>query len=360
MINNISLPDLPGIFDGIDTGKAWECAWAERRTEIIKILSEDLYGYMPCSPETVKTEIIGKADPTAYAGKAAAARYNLSFETDKGAFSFPFEYAVPNKEGKHPFFIYIDFQPRVPNKYAPVEEIIDSGYGIASFCYNDVANDKDDRSGIALMYDTEKKFGNKEWGKIGMWAFAASRVMDWLAAQPEADTGRIAVIGHSRLGKTALWCGALDERFSLAISNDSGCGGAALNRKKIGEQLSGMTTVFPYWFCPDMKKLADIPPEKLRFDSHFLLSLIAPRALLVGSAEEDEWADPKNEFLACAAASPAWERFGKKGFICGVTNPVPDTSYHEGNVGYHMRKGTHYLSRTDWNYYIKYRTEHNV
>ena len=163
--------------------------------------------------------------------------------------------------------------------------------------YNDVTRDTEDNfeSGIAKMYP--RRNDGTDWGKIGMWAFAASRMMDYIQTLPEIDRQRVYVAGHSRLGKTAIWCGVQDERFAGVVSNDSGCSGAAVTRGKKGEHVVHITKNFPFWFCKNYQKYIE-NEENMPFDQHQLLALVAPRPLCVGSATEDEWADPQSEQMA--------------------------------------------------------------
>lgn len=345
----------------------WEKAASPAEAEAVQqslyaLMRDRLYGRMPAAPDAVRAEPVGKTAGGAeelFGGKAIHRRYRLSFAADKGEASFEYDYFAPCGGGKHPFFVNISFYEPYNGYYLPAEEIIDRGYGIASFCYKNVSADADVWDGIAPFYAMDRTHPD-DWGKIGIWAFAASRVLDHLLTHPEVDAGRVAVIGHSRLGKTALWAGANDRRFSLVISNESGCGGAAINRGKVGETLSGMTDVFPYWFSPAMQALRGVAPEELDFDAHDLLALIAPRHLLVGSAAGDQWADPQSELYACRAASPMWEAFGKTGLVCHAETPEAGKVFHEGTVGYHMRPGSHAMSRTDWNIYMDYRDKHHI
>jgi hypothetical protein len=187
-----------------------------------------------------------------------------------------------------------------------------------------------------------------------MWAFAASRVLDYLLTRAEIDGARVAVSGWSRLGKTALWCGAQDERFSMAISTESGCGGAALHRGKAGESPRDIVGRFGYWFCPNYAVHAENAAEA-PFDQHFLLACVAPRALFVGSARMDEWADPVSEFLGAAAASAAYTLLDAKGLVAPDGFPRPGRELLEGSIGYLLREGSHGMSRQDWLSHMRFR-----
>ncbi len=353
LLNARSLPSLTVMNDGTTAASAEQ--WKNRRKELINLLSEQVYGFTPEAPDHVDCEILS-SDDKAFANKAVHQKLSLSFETPNGRFAFPVDFITPKKVCPAPLFITIAFRPAVPDRYLPMEEIIDHGCAVATFHYNDVTTDNDGNTGLMTMYPRDEKTG---WGKIGMWAFAASRVMDYALTREDIDHSRIAVNGHSRLGKTALWCGAQDERFSMVISNDSGCSGAAITRGKVGETVEAITRVFPYWFCGNYRAWADREHE-MPFEQHMLLALTAPRCLYVCSAEEDSWADPESEFLSCAAASPAWTLCGETGLVTPDHLPEIGDALHEGKVGYHVRSGSHFLSRADWLRYIEYRDRHHV
>jgi hypothetical protein len=174
-------------------------------------------------------------------------------------------------------------------------------------------------------------------------------MMDYLQTREEADKNAIGVSGHSRLGKTALLTGALDDRFAFVCSNDSGCSGAAISRGRCngGESIRAIVERFSFWFCPNYFKYMDKANE-LPFDQDALLSLIAPRTLSVGSAKQDLWANPPAEFACAKKASEAWTAYGKTPLVIEGA-PCVGENYHDGDVGYYVREGTHYLSREDWN-----------
>ena len=316
--------------------------WRARRRELIEILSREEYGFTPPAPASVRANVV--SSERVCAGKGVQTRVELSFDTPMGEYTFPFNLVLPVSDAPAPAFVALCFRPEIPDKYLPMEEILDHGFAVASLFYKDVTADGPELDGIAAMYPIDAATG---WGKLGMWAFAASRVMDYLETLDAIDHRRVCVIGHSRLGKTALWCGAQDERFSMAVSNDSGCSGAAISRNKVGETIADITRRFPYWFCPNYWTYANREAET-PFEQHMLIAAIAPRPVLVGSASEDEWADPASEFLACTAASPAWEKLGLPGFIAPDTLPAIGDCRFEGSIGYHLREGKHFFSEEDW------------
>ncbi|MBR5742543.1 MAG: hypothetical protein IKX85_01975 [Clostridia bacterium] len=345
-----NVPALPAVRSAEEVKKA--------QGELYALMRDRLYGEMPPPPAKVEGKPV-MPETECFAGKAVMTCFELSFDAPLGRASFPMTYLAPKDGRKHPFFVNISFLKEVPSFYLPAEEIIDRGYGVATFCYREVSEDGPEFDGIAPLFGTDRE-KPETWGKIGIWAYAASRVLDFILTLPEVDPDRVAVIGHSRLGKTALWAGANDPRFVLTISNESGCGGAALNRGKVGETLSGMTDVFPYWFSPAMQNLRGVRPEDLDFDAHQLLALIAPRYLLVGSAAGDEWADPESEMLAAKAASPFWDAAGEAGLLTEEEKPRVGAAFQGGRIGYHMRAGAHFMSRTDWNVYMDYRDLHKI
>jgi hypothetical protein len=234
------------------------------------------------------------------------------------------------------------------------EEIIDQGYAILSFCYEDVTKDNGDfTSGLAgVLYENGER-RERDAGKIAMWAWAAQRIMDYADAEPRLDKNRSIVCGHSRLGKTALLCGATDERFKFVYSNDSGCSGAAITRDKEGEKIVDIIQRFDYCFCKSYAQYQGREHD-MPFDQHFLVASIAPRYAYVASAYEDQWADPVSEMLTCVVAGKRYEEMGLRGFVCEDRLPKIGDIYHEGTIGYHLRAGLHYFSREDWNKFIKF------
>lgn len=342
MIQERNLPLLP---------KAEDLeSWEKKRQKILETLCYEEYGEPVPAPEQLFVQV-SESIPGILAGKADYTKLVLTAQLPGGEFSFPVHAMVPRSKTPVPAFVFLNFNSRVPDFYLPSEEICDGGFAVFSFGYEEVTPDNDDFSaGLAGVLGPRT---DHSAGKISMWAWAAMRVMDYVSQLSFIDTSRVAVVGHSRLGKTALLAGALDPRFALVISNESGSCGAALSRAKKGENIERITSVFPHWFCPAFTKYAD-REESLPFDQHFLLALTSPRWLYVSSAAEDLWADPVSEFLSCVAASAVWEQLGMKGFCTPDHLPQEGECLTEGHIGYHLRSGEHYLSREDWQKFMQF------
>ena len=321
------------------------------KKDILDILLREEYGYLPSRPFEV-TATLEKRDKKFCAGKAELLTLQLKCKAEWGEFTFPVYYAYHKEKQNVPCFIHVNFTNLIPDKYQPTEEIVDNGFATLTFCYKDVSSDDGDfTNGLAGIIYPDSKRKPDSCGKIGLWAWAAMAVMDYAQTLPELDKSRISVIGHSRLGKTALLAGALDERFYCAFSNDSGCSGAALSREKTGETIADIVRQFPFWFCENYYKYAD-NENSLPFDQHWLIAANIPHKVYVASADGDPWAHPQNEYLGCVFADEYYKSKGLTGFISPDGIPNSGEYFHDGDIAYHIRAGAHYLSREDWLYYI--------
>lgn len=265
----------------------------------------------------------------------------------------------------------------------PVEKILQCGYALATLYYGELEPDfpggwnygirsalhvrpqpKENAVQVQESSDAEQTDENvwaptwtaaEDWGAIGVWAWGLSRIMDYLERDLDIRATQIALLGHSRLGKTALWAGAQDERFSIVISNDSGCGGAALSRRRFGETIERINRSFPHWFCRKFKNFNG-KENQLPVDQHMLIALLAPRPVYISSAEQDREADPRGEFLSAKHADPVYRLFGLSGL--GVEK-MPDLNKPIGKtIGYHIRTGDHDVTDYDWVQYLHFADRH--
>jgi pimeloyl-ACP methyl ester carboxylesterase len=316
---------------------------------------------VPQTPYETSFKIV-KTDKTAIGGAATLKMVDITVTSAGKSLVIQLSLFTPNKATKPaPAFLLInnrgaavtDATRATKSEFWPVEEVIARGYAIAAFNKSDLDEDKFDdfKDGIHSLLDNGQR-PNDAWGTIAAWAWGASRCLDYLVTDAAVASDKVAIVGHSRGGKTALWAGAEDQRFALVISNESGCGGAALARRKFGETVSSINKAFPHWFCTNFKKYNN-NEDALPVDMHMLLSLAAPRALYVTSAGDDLWSDPKGSYLAVQHAAPVFSLFGKKSDFPNIMPPL-NTPVISGNVAYHVRDGGHNLLVKDWNWFMDF------
>lgn len=326
---------------------------ARRRAELLEILETHAYG-RPIPPVPVTGRVSG-VDTHCACGAAVIEDVRVTCRMNEAAeYTFPLRLYLPKSPGKKPLLLFLSFSEKAYHEYVVPEEILDQGFALAQLHYEHLTRDNGDfTDGLAAFFP--RTGSGADAGKLTIWAWGAGRALDYLLTREEIDGENVALIGHSRLGKTALWCAAQDTRFRYVCSNDSGCMGAAYHRTlhEGGESTERIARVFPYWFCENLLN-ADKEEHALPFDQHFLLAAIAPRYVCVNSAGLDAWADPISEQLCCLAASPAWEACGKRGF-CGTAEPIEaGESLPEGEIAYYKRKGTHFLGRADWQHFMEF------
>ena len=370
------VPDyqLPPLLKDLSNRSAALKKWNDyRRAEVLRLFEESVYGKTPSTDLKVRYEIVD-VDKNALEGLAT--RKQVAIFLGPKDYRLDLLLYIPNGlSGPAPAFLGLNFngnhtitrdpaviqynKEKERGSSAPrwqLENVIGRGYALATMHRDQIDPDNyrhDFSDGIHPLFygDQQTQPGPAEWGSIGAWAWALSKSLDYLETESALDQRRVAVIGHSRLGKTALWAGAQDPRFALVVSNNSGCGGAALYRRCFGERIHHMVKPIGYWFCRNhhqfQKKESELP-----VDQHMLLALIAPRPLYVASATRDRWADPKGEFLAAKHASPIYELFGCEA-LGDWEMPNPNQPIHT-QIGYHLRDGKHDVTAYDWNQYLDF------
>lgn len=236
----------------------------------------------------------------------------------------------------------------------PIDTILAHGYGLATAYYGDLEPDNAAASVTGIRYTLENELHQQPaaWGALAAWAWGLSRIMDYLEKDNQVDARKVALLGHSRLGKATLWAGASDTRFAIVISNESGEGGAALSRRWYGETIKNLNDQFPYWFVAKYKTYSG-HADLLPVDQHMLLALMAPRPLYVASAEDDRWSDPRGEFLSAFHAGPVYALLGKPG-LSNDTLPPVEQPVGTSSIHYHIRRGKHGVTLYDWQQYLQF------
>lgn len=360
------LPDPLQFDDGreVRNARQWE---KKRRPQVLEVFAQEMYGHMPARPEGLHFSTI--SEETVYAGLGLRKVVRIYLDADQTHWFDVLIHLPKDAAGPVPMFVGLNFKgndatldERADFRW-PYELVLKAGMGVATAWRDSIEPDGKDSKlaeaegvcrdgGVRSWYNKDG-----DWGAISAWAWGLSRIVDYLETDEAYDTDRLAVIGHSRLGKTALWAGANDLRFDMVISNDSGCCGAAISRRKFGETFAVIDTSFPHWFTREFDKYKG-REEIFPADQHWLIALAAPRPVYVASATEDLWADPKGEWLAAKAAEPVYALFGMQGLDDGM--PAPDVSDGDGRIGYHIRRGTHNILAFDWQQYISFMNRHLI
>ncbi len=392
-VPNYLLPGLLKLKNGepVKDAATWN---RRRRQEVLALFQEQVYGRSPGRPRHMRFELTS-LEKQALGGKAVRKEVTVRFSDKPDAPAMHLLIYLPAGAARPvPVFLGLNFggnhavnaDPGIrlgevwtrgeagkPGVKRPatvesrgsasgrwqVEKVLEKGYGLATVYYCDIEPDFDGglpHSVRSLFLRAGRKAPEAdEWGAIGAWAWGLSRALDYLETDRDVDAGKVAVMGHSRLGKTALWAAAQDTRFAMVISNDSGEGGAALSRRRFGETIRDLNTRFPHWFCLNYRKYNDREDEA-PFDQHMLIALAAPRPVYVASAQEDLWADPRGEFLAAVNAGPVFELLGKQGL--GTDQMPPAHQPIMNSVGYHIRAGKHDVTAYDWDQFLAFADKH--
>lgn len=387
-----TLPDPLKMFDGKPVSDANQ--WINsRRPELLKYYESEIYGRVPDTAPKVTWEVIS-TDTNALGGKAVMKKLAGHMGSPSGP-AIGVTLYTPAEAGKPaPILVAISFNfpirrrvvttgtaaasstnaavmqgtPAVPATTAPIvmrgtpAELIANGFAYATIVYNSIETDTQGQPNINLARKLGLAPGQAapapdEWGAIASWAWGISRVIDYLETDPAVDSKRIAITGVSRLGKTVLWAAASDPRVALVIASCSGEGGASLARRNYGETIAHLVAPsrYPYQFAGNYAKYAK-DPGTLKVDTHCLISLIAPRAVLLQTGDQDRWSDPRGEFLAAVAATPVFKLLGKRGMDGDVMPGAGQLVGHD--LAYYMHSGGHGTVPSDWDVYLKFMKIH--
>ena len=358
--------------DTVDTPEKWR---TKRRPEILSLFANLIYGRIPRSSNPMLTDVkIENVDDSFMNGKATRKNVRILFRNINGRAEMNILVITPNKtDTPVPAFMLLNFDSNDSEKLdinpihptrlksgLPLGEMLDRGYAFISVYQQDLIahNEVDFDRGIQpLFFQRGQSFPKAhEWGVLATIGWGAMRALDYLETDEKIDHSKVALMGHSKLGKATLWAAAQDERFALAISAQSGCAGAALWRRRSGETLEKMVTRFPYWLCRNAWKFVN-QEDDLPVDQHMLMALMAPRPVYVASAVDDHWADPRGEYLSAFHAGQVYRLFGKK-VLPSLSSPEPAQPILDRQIGYHIRPGGHSVADYDWVQFLDFADRH--
>jgi hypothetical protein len=367
-VGTYTLPNPLVLNDGQPVGDAstW---YRKRRPEILELYREFIYGRVPenapkahCAVESI--------DPQALGGSAVRKILVIRFgDAEPSPVARVVIYLPARRTAPVPVVLHLAFHGETPapsslargdrsappSELGPVAKMLARGYAYAVYRYTDLQPDTPGTraSGVeALVSAPTAGPAPDEWGAISAWAWGASRVLDYLQTDPAVDAGRVALVGHSRLGKSALWAGAQDPRFALVFASCAGELGSALSRRDFGETVDDIAHNFPWWFAPNFQQFSG-HWDKLPVDAHMLIALNAPHPVLVTGGSGDLWADPRGEFLAEVAAGPVYVLLGRKG-LGTVEMPPLDVSLTSGELAFRCHTGPHAIMPEDWALLLDY------
>jgi hypothetical protein len=372
--------------DRVSSKEQW---YQKRRPELKALFQHYMYGQIP-APARLQTKVIGEY-PDFLEGKATLKLISLETGPEKAP-RIDLLLVIPNqRSAPAPVFLTMNFcgnqaltaDPRVPLAHSwvgnncggsgnratdasrgvhatnwPLAEIVGRGYALASFYSGDADPDRRDASlGVYewLAHGDPGQNNPTNRGTLAAWAWGFHRCVDYLVSDPALDSHRIAALGHSRNGKTALLATAFDDRIAMAFPHQAGCGGSAPSRGKIGESVKAINDQFPHWFDGQFKQFND-DPEKLPFDQNCLVALCAPRPVLFSAAEGDQWANPAGQFEVLKAADPVYRFLGVEGL--SAREMPPHGKLIDSRLGYYIRDGKHSMGAEDWPVFLDFADRH--
>jgi hypothetical protein len=386
-VGSYTLPDPLTFNDGHKVTNSRD--WERRRRELLELFAENVYGHSP-KPPSQSDFTIFDSHKNALGGKAVRKQVTIYFSSNKQGPKEDLLIYIPAAAKKPvPLILSLNFSgnhavindpaiklatlwnrtthereqakgdSRGSDSGFEVEKVLARGYGFATICYQDIEPDFNGGlvPGVRPLFfkKGQTEPAADDWGAIGAWAYGLSRAMDYLEKEKDVDAKRVTILGHSRLGKTVLWAGAMDQRFAMVISSCPGEGGASLARRNYGETIRSLTDRFSYQFSSNYRKYAD-HADQLPVDTHELIALIAPRPVYITGAEDDQWADPKGEFLACVAAGPVYRLLGGRDLGTDQMPQLNQPIMH--TMGFHYRDGKHAVTDFDWNQFLAFADMH--
>lgn len=337
------------------------------REEMVEIMDREVYGYLPSVEFEMSVSEPEHVDSRYMCGTVEHTFVNMTVIVKGKSHSFRIDRLLHKDNVKRPLVVLNNFHRMTESRYFPIEEMSEYNANFLVVCYKDISSDdRDFTNGLAPLLLENGQDTDTTCGKIGIWAWAAMRVLDYGLTLDGIDKENVAIAGHSRLGKTALYTAMHDTRFKFAFSNAAGCAGDAIahggsgldkEKKNRGEAISDIVFTFPYWFCKNYQKYAKTDMSDI-FDQHFIVASIAPRYVMIGSCDLDAWADPESQQLCALAASEAWE----KERLCGLEECdhylEPGEGLTEGRVGFFKIHSHHFLSRHSWSWFMKFLEKH--
>lgn len=354
----------------------------KRRPELIRLFEENVYGRSPGRPADMSWDVFD-LDTNALAGTAVRKQVTIYFSKDKNGpqedllIYLPAASKAPvpvilslNFSGNHTLVddpavklanvwdrktnlrhqASPDSRGKAKDFAGAVQKALAHGYGFVSIYYGDIEPDFKDGFPFGVRASAPD-----DWGAIAAWGWGLSRALDYMETDRDIDAMRVAIFGMSRLGKTVLWAGARDTRFAMVLANCSGEGGASLARRNYGETVKHLNVNFPYQFAKSYQKYGD-HVDQLPVDTHELIALIAPRYVYLGTGDQDQWGDPKGEFLAAVAAGPVYRLLGKQGLDTDKMPPLDRPIMHD--IAFHTHTGKHEVLPWDWDQFLAFMEMH--
>ncbi|MCW5912675.1 MAG: acetylxylan esterase [Cyclobacteriaceae bacterium] len=363
-VNTYTLPDPLVLKNGkpVKTAKDW---WEKRRPEIVEDFDREVYGRLPGNIPSVTWKVVSVKDTTV--GSYPVKEKTLSGIVDNSScpdIEVKIELVLTTPANANaPVPVVMEFgfirwpfgNPPAetgnrlgsPNEPGWKEQLLSRGWGFAVLNPASIQADHGAglRHGIIGLVNKGQPRKPDDWGALRAWAWGASRAIDYLETDKDADAKRLAIEGLSRYGKAAVVAMAYEPRFSLGFIGSAGAGGTKILRRVFGEQVENLASGAEYhWFCGNFIKYAStLTPDDLPVDAHELVALCAPRPVFISSGSpqvEGQWVDAKGMFLAGVHAGPVYRLLGKKD-LGAAEFPIIGTPLVSGDIAFRQHAGGH-------------------